>query len=118
MIYPENFEIWCDKPSDRELVIALGKISSFFAKIKAIHTLPTRSVERLRANPDTQHVASLIEYDRPDLMIFYQKQPILVVEITEHGYTGDNPLQRFARAVRSAELGIPFVHFTRFAGRD
>jgi hypothetical protein len=115
MIDSENFEIWCDKPSDREMVIALGAISAFFAKIKAVHTLPTRSVEKLRTNPETQHVAPLIEYDRPDLMIFYQKQPVLVVEITEHGYTGDNPLQRFARAVRSAELGVPFIHFTPFA---
>jgi hypothetical protein len=41
MIDPENLEIWCDKPSDRQLVIALGKISDFFAKIKAVHILPT-----------------------------------------------------------------------------
>lgn len=115
MIHPENFEIWCDKPSDRELVVAFGRVSPFFATVKTIHTLPNQSAEKLRANPETQHVAPLVEYDRPDVMIFYQGQPILTVEITEHGYTGDNPLQRFARAVRSAELGVPFIHFTPFA---
>ena len=57
----------------------------------------------------------LLEYDRPDIIIVKDGQPILVIEITEHGYTGDNPLQRFARVIRAAELKVPLVHFTPFA---
>jgi hypothetical protein len=79
--------------------------------VKAVAILPSEAVIRGPA----EHVAPLVQYDRPDIMIFCRRRPALVVEITEHGYTGDNPLQRFARVVRSVELGAPFIHFTPFS---
>ena len=35
--------------------------------------------------------------------------------MTEHGYTGDNCLQRFARIAKTAERGIPFIYFAPVA---
>jgi len=110
----DDFEIWCDKPSDLQLVGALSPLSRFLSRVGRVNILPGDSPEALSRGP-AAHVAPLVEYDRPDIMIFYRKRPCLIVEITEHGYTGDNPLQRFARAVRSTELGSPFIHFTPFS---
>jgi len=115
MIEPKEFEIWCDKPSDRELVVALKQISPFLKGVQNINVLPNNILKIAKQDREQMHLYPLVEYDRPDVMVYYKKKPILVVEITEHGYTGDNPLQRFARAVRSAELKVPFIHFTPFA---
>jgi hypothetical protein len=112
---PTQYEVWCDKPSDKALVEAFGRISQFWQNISRVRTIPNTPPQNLRANSLFDQIAPLLEYDRPDIILLREGQPILVIEITEHGYTGDNPLQRFARVVRAAEMGIPLVHFTPFA---
>jgi hypothetical protein len=110
-----RYQAWCDKPSDKALVQAFGRISEFWANITDIQVIPSLEPDALVSNFTTSQVAPLLEYDRPDIIILFEGKPILVIEITEHGYTGDNPLQRFARVVRAAEMKVPLVHFTPFA---
>ncbi len=85
---------------------------NFFRRVTRIHVLPALEDDLRASNP---RLAAVIEYDRPDIIFTYRGEPILVVEITLHGYTGDNPLQRFARILRSAELGVPMIYATPFA---
>jgi hypothetical protein len=108
-----QFAIWCDKDSDVELVQRFAQVfPDFLGRVTHIHVLPTLD-DRLRAAHP--RLAAVMEYDRPDLIVTYCGEPILVVEITLHGYTGDNPLQRFARLLRAAELGVPVIYATPFA---
>lgn len=110
-----RYQIWCDKPSDKALAQAFGSISQFWADVSDIQIIPSLGPDALTSNFTTRQVAPLLEYDRPDMIILLGGRPILVIEMTEHGYTGDNPLQRFARVVRAAEMKVPLVHFTPFA---
>lgn len=110
-----RYQVWCDKPSDKRLVEAFARISPFWGGVSDIQIIPNLGPHALASNFTTSQVAPLLEYDRPDIIILFEDQPILVIEITEHGYTGDNPLQRFARVVRAAEMRVPLVHFTPFA---
>jgi hypothetical protein len=109
----EEFEIYCDKSSDVDLVNTWKKVfPKFFGRIENIKVLPKLNDTFRKTNPS---VAALIEYDRPDLIITYHGKPILIVEITIHGYTGDNPLQRFPRILKAATLGVPIIYVTPFA---
>jgi len=112
---PGTYQVWCDKPSDKTLVEAFRRLSPFWAGVSSIQVIPNLGPRALASNFFGRQVVSLLEYDRPDIIILLDGHPILVIEITEHGYTGDNPLQRFARVVRAAELRVPVVHFTPFA---
>ncbi len=112
---PDTYQVWCDKPSDKTLVEAFRRLSPFWADVSSIQVIPNSGPRALASNFFDRQVVSLLEYDRPDIIILLDGHPVLVIEITEHGYTGDNPLQRFARVVRAAELGVPLVHFTPFA---
>ncbi|MGB5925001.1 MAG: hypothetical protein WBH01_02780 [Dehalococcoidia bacterium] len=111
----EQYQVWCDKPSDKALVQAFGRISEFWASVSDIQVIPNLEPDSLFSNFATRPIAPLLEYDRPDIIVLLDGKPVLVIEITEHGYTGDNPLQRFARVVRAAEMKVPLVHFTPFA---
>lgn len=54
-------------------------------------------------------VSELTSYDRPDIVLLRNEEPVLVLEKTSHVPTGKNPLQRIARMVKGAEMGVPGV---------
>ncbi len=59
-------------------------------------------------------VEKITEYDKPDIILIEDNKPLLVIEITQEVPTGHNVGQRFARLVRSVELGIPTIYFFPF----
>ena len=110
---PNKFTVFCDENSDRNLFFRLQKNSSILGSI------PKANIKLL---PSGNHlfdldtvVSDLANYDRPDFIVVYNRTPVAVLELTEHGYTGDNPLQRFTRFATTAENKIPFVYFTPFS---
>jgi len=109
----KEFEIWCDKEADRILLESLKSASNFLEDIANVNVMP--SMAEISRNPKYDFLRQIVNYDRADICIFHKRKPILIVEITEHGYTGDNSLQRFARIANSGELGIPFMYFTPFS---
>ena len=62
-------------------------------------------------------VLEIASYDRPDIILLRDGAPVLVVEKTGHVPTGKNPLQRVARLVKAAELGVPGVFFVPYAAK-
>jgi hypothetical protein len=104
--------VLCDGESDVRL----------FRRIKACHRrlreIPDNNV---RAYEQARNVVSptalaratqlLHQDDRPDFIFCHGDTPVLVTELTRHAYTGDNGLQRFARAAAAAENGVPFIYF-------
>lgn len=56
----------------------------------------------------------ITEYDKPDIILVKNGEPLLVIEITQEVPTGHNVGQRFARLVRAVELGIPTIYFFPF----
>jgi hypothetical protein len=108
-----DVEIWCDKNSDRALLTSWKDASSFLAKVKKIGVLPNNA--EIRRSAKFEFIRPLVKYDRADFFIFYRQKPVLLVELTEHGYTGDNSLQRFARLASAGEEGIPVLYFTPFS---
>lgn len=63
---------------------------------------------------NTAQIESLIRYDRPDIILCSDGQPILVLEKTREVPTGHNVGQRMARLVRSIELKIPTIFYCPF----
>jgi len=59
-------------------------------------------------------IDELISYDRPDIILTDNGNPVLVLEKTREVPTGHNVGQRVARLVRAAELGIPVLCFFPF----
>jgi len=59
-------------------------------------------------------INGLIHYDRPDIILVSDEQPLLMVEKLREVPTGHNVGQRIARHVRAAEHGVPSIQFLPF----
>jgi len=60
-------------------------------------------------------VAGVLEYDRPDIVLLADGEPVLVVEETVEVPSGHNVGQRFARLAAAAEQGVPVLYFGPYA---
>ncbi len=58
---------------------------------------------------------AVLKYDRPDIVLAENGDPILVIERTVEVPSGHNVGQRFARIAASAQNGTPFVYFGPYA---
>jgi hypothetical protein len=101
-----RYEIWADNPMEAEWFGALDDRLQA-AKVEAIG--PRGQNPKL--------VEDLVAYDRPDILLFEDGRPLLVLEKTREVPTGHNVGQRFARLVRAAEFGVPFIFFLPFDKR-
>jgi hypothetical protein len=68
----------------------------------------------LRRGRNPRPVESLIKYDRPDIILLYRGEPVLVLEKTSEVPTGHNVGQRLARIVRAVEVGVPAILYAPF----
>jgi hypothetical protein len=114
VVAPHDISVFCDQEADRKLLHQIRVVSEFLSEIpeENIQILPRGNELR------SDRLASIVDlatYDRPDFIFLYRGVPILVCELTEHGYTGDNPLQRFTRFATTAENRLPFIYFTPFS---
>lgn len=62
-------------------------------------------------------VQSVLAYDRPDVVLLHEGEPILVVEETVEVPSGHNVGQRFARIAAAAEAGVPCLYFGPFVAK-
>lgn len=76
------------------------------------------TAERKLLNTDVPtEVESLLEYDRPDIILVKDSEPVLVLERTSMVPTGTNISQRFGRLIRAVEEGVPAVMYQPFKAR-
>lgn len=67
-------------------------------------------------NQDTNSlIQKALAYDRPDIILSADSQPLLVVERTIEVPSGHNVGQRFARLVAGARMKIPLIYFGPYA---
>jgi hypothetical protein len=57
------------------------------------------------------YITNLLAYDRPDIIMAVDKEPVLVVEKSSEVPSGHNMGQRFGRMVRAAEHDVPSIMF-------
>jgi len=109
---PEEVLVLCDGVTDAELFKRIRRCHPVLRRIPEA-SIRTYEQARFRSTetPLRRAVQPLHIDDRPDLIFCFRDRPILVVEMTEHAYTGDNGLQRFARFAVAAENGLPFIYF-------
>jgi hypothetical protein len=101
-----DITIYCDGDSDEiaaEMFLTAGPLAG-----ARICRLPS-----LRSAPS--HLRALLTWERLDWVIEVDDAIRCAVELSRHGYTGDNGFQRFARLYRAASLGIPTIYFTPFS---
>jgi hypothetical protein len=88
------------------------------AWFKALHPSLTDAVEvPISAAKEWPHVAGVLGYDRPDIVLLDGKRPILVVEETVEVPSGHNVGQRFARLAAAAEHQVPCLYFGPYVAR-
>lgn len=58
-----------------------------------------------------EYIESLLDYDRPDIIMAVDEEPVLVVEKSSEVPSGHNMGQRFGRMVRAAEHEVPSIMF-------
>jgi hypothetical protein len=100
------FEVWGDSKVEsewfRDLEPRLARCT--------IYSIGDRAT-----NP--KHIESLILYDRPDIILCRDGEPILVLEKTREVPTGHNIGQRLGRIVRALECKTPAVTLLPFRAR-
>tara|TARA_Y100000310_G_C20575258_1_gene760086 strand:+ start:196 stop:1239 length:1044 start_codon:yes stop_codon:yes gene_type:complete len=103
------FTIYCDSVDLRE-GRQIQQISPALANAQVISIKQT-----VTENP--LFIQRLLRYDRPDVILVWDKKPVLVIELTSEVPSGHNVGQRWARLVRSVEEGIITVFFTPYRSR-
>ncbi len=68
-----------------------------------------------RGNSGPEYLKRALIYDRPDIVVVDNNQPIFVLERTVEVPSGHNVGQRFARLVAAAQMRIPIVYFGPYA---
>jgi hypothetical protein len=63
------------------------------------------------------HLAGVLGYDRPDIVLLDGERPILVVEETVEVPSGHNVGQRFARLAAAAEHHVPCLYFGPYVAK-
>jgi hypothetical protein len=109
-----NVKVYCDEIDDKHLFDELIKMSGLEIDLGQEFVFESEVYPHYD-KCDVPALVPLIMFDRPDWVFFADGKPILVVEITEHAYTGDNSLQRFTRAANACENKVPFVYFGPFS---
>lgn len=109
---PHDFVVLCDGESD---CILFKKIKAFHPLLSQIPDAGVKTYDQARniieATTLEHAIERLHQDDRPDFIFCHREAPVLVTELTQHAYTGDNGLQRFARFAAAAENGVPFIYF-------
>jgi hypothetical protein len=109
---PCRFVVLCDGEGDRHL---FNRIKQAHPLLSRIPDENVRTYEQARniieATRLEQAIQHLHQDDRPDFIFCFGEVPVLVTELTQHAYTGDNGLQRFARFAAAAENRVPFIYF-------
>ncbi len=108
---PNEIMIFCDQESDRQLIITKG--NGLLARIpkENIQVAPKNIDKNVEyADSRINAIRGVFHYERVDYIFLYKNTPVIAIEITTHGYTGDNPLQRFARLYYCAKNSIPSIY--------
>jgi hypothetical protein len=63
------------------------------------------------------HIEKLLRYDRPDIILIEDDNPVLVLEKTREVPTGHNVGQRFGRLVNSAEEEVLTIFYLPFVAK-
>ncbi len=75
---------------------------------------PVKSINAVRSEPGLSRV---LLYDRPDIILLRNGDPVLVLEETVEVPSGHNVGQRFARLAASSECGVPNIYFGPYKAR-
>ena len=109
---PDQIIVLCDGVTDVSLLLKIKEAHPLLCQIPDENI---RTYEQARFSVEDTPLRHAIQPlhidDRPDFIFCFKDKPILVLEMTEHAYTGDNGLQRFARAAAAAENDVPFIYF-------
>ena len=106
-----QIEVFCDEDADVKLFKRLKGLSSILNNIPDENIAKYPQISAAVNNRTYDKIFPLFAFDRPDYIFTLAGKPILVVEVTEHAYTGDNGLQRFVRVASAAENKVPFIYF-------
>ena len=102
-----EYKIYCD-----------SEVEAQWFKSLCLNKLEKSAVFKIgRRGENPSKIDNLISYDRPDIILLYHDEPILVVEKTREVPTGHNVGQRFARLTKAAENGIPSIYFLPYFAR-
>ena len=102
------YRIWYSTESFADYVIDHTILSSKEVKKSKIHESDASKPRDFHKVPD--HIRKILYLDAPDLIIEYDNEPILSVEISAEAGTGHNSFQRFARIAAAVENGVPIAY--------
>ena len=107
------FKVWVDNTADPDqgrYLIENTRLSDYVQRSERI--FPNTTIDFAR-NP--RRIQEILYLDKPDVIITHQRstsdieQPVLAIEFSEQTPMGQNPYQRFPRAVAAAESAVPFI---------
>ena len=73
--------------------------------------------EAITAVQNKPHLQKIFAYDRPDIVLLDDLNPILMIEQTVEVPSGHNVGQRFARIAAAAECGVPSLYFFPYVAK-
>lgn len=104
-----GLEVWCDSEHDVDFAKKLyPDFKKSYFRVKGVTGVYHLSgTDRRTRSPSS--IIELVEYQHPDIMVSFNSDLFLSIEITCSNYWGTSALQRVPRSVRASELGVPNI---------
>ncbi|MGL4669635.1 MAG: hypothetical protein ACRCVG_03425 [Methanobacteriaceae archaeon] len=103
-----HFKLWVSTNEAAEWVINNTSIKKFPYKIEKLVESDARNPKLFHRLPEP--IKRILYLDAHDIIIEYNKKPILAVEISHEAGTGHNVFQRFGRLAAAAENNVPIAY--------
>jgi hypothetical protein len=103
-----NFTLWSSTESIGQYFADYTDLKNHNTIIKHIAESDANTPREFHKMPD--HIKKILYLDAPDLIIEYDNEPILAVEISSEAGTGHNVFQRFARIAAALENEVPMFY--------
>ena len=99
------YTIWYSTEDFADYIISNTILQEKSIEKKKIFESDANNSKNFHTVPD--HIKKILYLDAPDLIIEYNSEPILSIEVSTEAGTGHNAFQRFARLAASVENGVP-----------
>ncbi len=99
------YRVWYSTESFADYIIDHTELKTYQIKKSKIYESDANNPSRFHTMPD--HIRKILYLDAPDLIIEFDSEPLLTIEISTEAGSGHNVFQRFARIAASVENEVP-----------
>lgn len=105
-----KFRVWHSARSFCDFILDNTILSKYKDQIEFKELVESDASKGRSFHKVPDHIKKILYLDAADLIIEYNSEPIVCIEVTTEAGTGHNSLQRFARIAAAVENNVPAIY--------